>query len=123
MNSIKILLSLLLFTTFLSCENQSSETSQPTTPTIQNVDKHDDNNETLELNQGEKWTISKEMIPYLTNSDNLINQYLSNKDTLFHKLGKQLHDEKSNLVNSCNMEGKAHDELHKWLVPDRKSVV
>lgn len=35
----------------------------------------------------------------------------------FQKLGESLKGNIDLLTSNCTMEGKAHDELHKWLLP------
>ena len=35
----------------------------------------------------------------------------------FNKLGASLQKNIDLLTSNCTMEGKAHDELHKWLLP------
>ena len=75
------------------------------------------NTQSIELNNGEKWTINKEMKPPIQEGENFLKEYISSQDTTFTELSEQLSEYNSTLIKSCSMTGKAHDELHKWLVP------
>lgn len=70
----------------------------------------------ISLNNGEKWQINEEMRPYLTTSDSLLNDFEIQEDD--HKrLAEVLTENNNKLIKSCSMQGKSHDELHKWLHP------
>jgi hypothetical protein len=81
-------------------------------------DKHndDDNDEsqTIELNNGEKWKVNAEMIPHILEGEEILAKY---DNTDYKTLAKQLKEKNSGLIKSCTIEGKSHDELHKWLHP------
>ena len=61
--------------------------------------------------------VNAEMKPFLTESESILNTYISNGSTDFKTLAKELTDKNSGLIKSCTMDGKSHDELHKWLHP------
>lgn len=135
MNGIKMLpnwftsiVSFSLMVCFFSCANNAANapatevkdttTSSSIATNVDSTDEHDDDEmEPLELNNGAKWEISKEMKPFLTESEKLCKDYISHQGNDYKKLAAQLETQKSALVDHCNMEGQAHDELHKWLVP------
>ncbi len=84
--------------------------------------QHSDSTAVLELNNGQKWVVSREMRPHLLNGVALVRDYLQNKQTDYKSLAGQLKEKNSQLLNSCNMSGKGHDELHKWLIPHMELV-
>ncbi len=83
---------------------------------------HDHANETIALNNGEKWKVNSEMIPFINNGIKLVNNYVEKKDVNFGELAKQLEVENGKLIESCTMKGASHDELHKWLHPHLELV-
>jgi len=72
---------------------------------------------TIELNNGARWMVNTEMKPFLTESESILNTYISNGSADFKTLAKELTDKNSGLIKSCTMDGKSHEELHKWLHP------
>ena len=83
-------------------------------------EEHQHNAEaTIELNNGEKWKVNSEMIPNIIESEELLNNYDGND---YKSLAEQLKDKNNALISSCTMEGKSHDELHKWLHPHLELV-
>lgn len=62
----------------------------------------------------QKWKVNAEMPPYIVEAENILNAYNSNNH---YNLDKQLKDQNKSLIKSCNMQGKSHEELHKWLHP------
>lgn len=73
--------------------------------------------EAIEMNNGAKWLVNNEMKPFVSKSESLVKKYIDSKSTDYKDLAKQLKDENTKLVKSCTMEGKSHEELHKWLHP------
>jgi len=86
------------------------------TPEYQS-DNSSDNRNNIELNGGKKWKVDDNMVVYIRNMDQLINDYASKPVNSYPELGKKLMYEVNSLTSSCNMTGKSHDELHKWLLP------
>ncbi|MCO5249731.1 MAG: hypothetical protein M9887_12375 [Chitinophagales bacterium] len=78
---------------------------------------HAEDNEAIELNDGEKWVINQEMKPFIDNEQKLINEYIRQEDKDYKALADKLDQENKSLIKSCTMNGKAHEELHKWLHP------
>lgn len=72
---------------------------------------------TIELNNGARWLVNAEMKPFITESESILNTYISNGSADFKTLAKELADKNSGLIKSCTMDGKSHEELHKWLHP------
>ena len=71
----------------------------------------------IELNNGEKWKINAEMMPPLTASKKLLSEYAANDKKDYKTLAENLKENNKLLISSCTMNGKSHDELHKWLHP------
>lgn len=85
--------------------------------------QHDDHgSEAIELNDGKKWTVNAEMKPFIANSEKLVTDYKQSGSADYRKLAEQLSAENDKLIKSCTMEGKSHDELHKWLHPHLELV-
>lgn len=86
------------------------------------VHQRDENATTIELDNGEKWAVNEEMKPFVLKGSELVNVYFQNKQTDYKALASQLKDQNNQLIKSCTMDGKSHDELHKWLHPHLELV-
>lgn len=106
-------LSIVLFFTMSACSNTTNEKSESKKSQIQ----QDKNDLGIELNDGQKWEVNQEMKPPLERSEIALNKY-DGKD--YEILAEQLKANNDELVKSCTMKGKSHDELHKWLHPHMK---
>lgn len=100
-----------------SCNNstEKSTTHQETENHAEH--HHDENSEAIELNNGEKWLVNEEMKPFVLKGEELVNAHIQDGKTDYKTLAEQLKDQNSQLIKSCTMDGKSHDELHKWLHP------
>ncbi|GMV53850.1 MAG: hypothetical protein D8M52_06775 [Chlorobi bacterium] len=78
---------------------------------------HGDQAGTLELNNGAKWMVNTEMKPFVQEGEKLVQQYVNANSTDYKKLAANLTTQNDQLMSSCTMDGKSHDELHKWLHP------
>ncbi|MCO5232898.1 MAG: hypothetical protein LC105_05140 [Chitinophagales bacterium] len=78
--------------------------------------------ETIELNNGEKWIVNEEMKPFVLKGSQMVDEYIQRKGTDYKKLASDIEDQNNQLINSCTMDGKSHDELHKWLHPHLELV-
>lgn len=76
----------------------------------------------LTLNNGEKWKVNAEMKPHIEQGNAILNAYLRQNSTYHKALAEALKNQNDNLIKSCTMKGKSHDELHKWLHPHIKLV-
>jgi len=84
--------------------------------------KAQNKNTGIELNQGEKWIVNEEMKPFLKQSEEILHSYIASNDTSHSELAGQLKAQNDQLISSCTMKGKSHDELHKWLHPHLQLV-
>jgi hypothetical protein len=76
--------------------------------------------DSIEFNNGAKWKVVPEMMKHIRNMESDIVVFTEGKHTElknFTQLGESLQKNIDLLTSNCTMEGKAHDELHKWLLP------
>lgn len=107
-------LSLLLF----GCGNVENEKSnKPTVSNAKEEHKHNAEIQSIELNNGEKWKVDSNMIPYIRNMERDIISFSNDEHKDYNSLAEKLQSNIDSLTYNCTMEGKAHDELHKWLLP------
>lgn len=71
----------------------------------------------LELDEGRKWVVDKALMGYLRTMESEIGNFQGQDADGYHRLGQRLKTQVNLLTSHCTMGGKAHDELHKWLVP------
>jgi len=66
--------------------------------------------------------VNEEMKPFVMKGEELVNSYIQNNHTDYKALAQQLKEQNNKLIKSCTMDGKSHDELHKWLHPHLEIV-
>jgi len=122
----KLILSLFLGLFFASCNNNSISEKKVKINDVTPVKEHHDEAlvkaNSIELINGEKWKVNEEMKPYVTKGSELVNTFIQNKGTDYKNLAGQLKSENDQLIKSCTMDGKSHEELHKWLAPHLELV-
>lgn len=106
-------LSLALF----SCNNSTKESPLAKEEITQESEHHHDESEAIELNNGEKWTVDKDMMVHIRNMEKDVAAFRENAEKDYAALSKKLLSNIDLLTSNCTMTGKAHDELHKWLLP------
>jgi hypothetical protein len=117
MKKITILISVISLFLF-SCGNTSNEKSKEQTETVTHEEhQHNAEIQTIELNNGEKWKVDANMITHIRNMENDINSFANVKQKDFKSIAEKLQSNIDLLTSNCTMKGKAHDELHKWLLP------
>lgn len=108
-----------------SCNNPAKEeenqtpVTQSDTLTQENVHEHPES-DSIESNNGAKWTVVPDMMKHIRTMESDINHFAETTHTgldEFLKLGASLQKNIDLLTSNCTMTGKAHDELHKWLLP------
>ncbi len=100
-----------------SCNNSTEKSTAHQETENHAEHHHDESSEAIELNNGEKWLVNEEMKPFVLKGEELVNTYIQDEKTDYKTLTEQLKDQNSQLIKSCTMNGKSHDELHKWLHP------
>lgn len=119
----KIVLFVISAVTLVSCSNNpKEESSNQQTAEQEEHQTSSENAEAIQLNDGEKWLVNIEMKPFVSEGENLVDSYLKNKQTDYNALAIKLKAQNSQLVKSCTMNGKSHEELHKWLKPHSELV-
>lgn len=114
-----LIISILAISLFLfSCGNTSNEKSKEQTKTaIHEENPHDDESEAIELNNGEKWKVDANMLTHIRNMEKDINSFAKVDQKAYKSIAEKLQSNIDLLTSNCTMKGKAHDELHKWLLP------
>lgn len=115
----KIIILILVISLFLfSCGNTSKEKPKEQTETVTHKEhQHDEESEIIELNNGEKWKVDANMLTHIRNMENDVVSYAKVEQKDYKSLGEKLQSNIDLLTSNCTMKGKAHDELHKWLLP------
>jgi len=84
--------------------------------TTEKVENHEQQENVLILNNGEKWIIAPEMMAYLQYMKEDINKFDGKTNKEYSNLGIDLSINIDLLTAKCTMKGDAHDQLHLWLV-------
>ncbi len=71
----------------------------------------------LELNDGRKWVLAKPMMVHIQDLEKRVQDFERTPGRDHAVLAKDIQENLGGLVTNCTMEGKAHAELHKWLMP------
>lgn len=74
----------------------------------------------LQLDEGKKWKVVPEMLRFIRNMEEGVNDFSTLNNPSFEtyqELAILIDKNIIALTENCTMEGQAHDELHKWLVP------
>lgn len=97
-----------------SCNTKSKEEK---TTEIKTEEHQHSKSEAIQLNDGKKWKVDNNMMSYIRNMEKDVVIFENENDTNYSLLAKKLMANIELLTSNCTMKGKAHDELHKWLVP------
>lgn len=106
---------LLLLSGVLISSCGKPQTKQEKTP--QATKEHVPSQHGIELNEGNKWKVDEQMMVYLRAMEKAIEAYTGDGADSFDTLAIFLQEQTNELTSNCTMEGKPHDELHKWLLP------
>jgi hypothetical protein len=74
----------------------------------------------IELDNGEKWIVDRAMLEYIIAMEIAVKDFGPDGD--ISKLKAMMKDNLKGVTSNCTMEGQAHAELHKWLIPLMESV-
>lgn len=77
----------------------------------------DNHSQTIELKKGKKWKVHDKMLIYIRAMEHDIANFKNDKNIDYKDLANKLQKNIDGLTSNCSMKGKAHDELHEWLVP------
>ena len=70
----------------------------------------------LELDGGKKWAVPGPMMVHIQSIERLVREFEAGGGD-HAVLAASIQENLGGLVTNCTMRGKAHDELHKWLMP------
>lgn len=118
----KIIVVLMGSMLWYSCTKCSEKPIVPQVTEVHATHEHDADAHTIALNDGEKWVVTEAMKPFVQKGSELVTEYIQTEQTDYKALAQALADQNSQLIKSCTMEGKSHDELHKWLHPHLELV-
>jgi len=108
MKSIIYIVAISLGVLFTGCSN--NEKSDDSSDSVKN-------SYNIELVNNEKWEVNKEMMVHIKNMEKDIETSSNQSHPNYEELGSKLDEHIGLLTSNCTMTGKAHDELHKWLLP------
>ena len=117
-----MLMSLLIY----GCEKQTSENAkteagatQPETDATHEEGQHAHTESTskLSLDNGAKWKVNPEMMVHVQQMKTDIAKFATEAHGDYKLLANQLKKGNDQLIATCTMQGAAHEELHKWLLP------
>lgn len=74
----------------------------------------------ISLNNGERWSVDTAMLEHITAMENAVTTFSAGED--ISTLKNSLQTDIKGLTSKCTMQGQAHDELHKWLMPLMQTV-
>ena len=102
---------------FFSCNNTADESVNEKTEISTEKNPSHEEHGSIELNNGEKWKANESMLVNIHNLEQALNNFEGKDYTV---LAKTIDENIIEVTSSCTMEGQAHEELHKWLVPFMK---
>lgn len=79
--------------------------------------QHTHQHEAIELSNGQKWKVDANMMGYIREMEKDHAAFKGNTLAEYKTLAARLQKNVDKLTANCTMKGKAHDELHKWLLP------
>lgn len=109
MKSILTLIIIALAATFSSCSSET-DSSKNQVGTEENIYG-------IEIENNKKWVVVEDMMLHIQNMDDDIESTRIAEKLDFEGLWEKLDANIELLTSNCTMTGKAHDELHKWLIP------
>src|SRR5690554_3882687 len=126
MKQLSLLCFMLSMFLMMSCgSNTRSDNEAEVADHAEHVDHADhhynESSEPLTLNDGERWVVNEEMMPFVSQGAALVDDFLqSNASSGPEDIGvlaDNLREQNQLLIQNCTMTGQSHDELHKWLHP------
>ncbi len=105
----------LIILVFTACTNKKMDKNKQTSDTVKHA--HNEKPEVIELNNGQKWKVDEAMMEIIRKMESDIYSFSDSNKKDHNELGIKLQANIELLTSNCTMKGKAHDELHKWLLP------
>lgn len=122
MKLINLTIGALLTVSLISCNNEPREEGYRLEEAVHETPHLHSSDDAIELDNGAKWLVNEEMKPHISEAEELLNTYITSGATDFQALAGTLKEKNTDLVRSCTMKGKSHDELHKWLHPHMELI-
>lgn len=105
------------------CGEVTNEKIEETTEDVTHKEHHHaEEVQAIGLNDGEKWKVNDEMMPFIHSIEKHINAFATAEQKDYQLLAEELKNEINLLASSCTMTGESHEELHKWLLPFMEQV-
>ena len=121
MNKLFYLL-IILVVSLYGCNNTAEQEVSDTKESIPHTEHEHDETKDIALDNGEKWVVDAEMMIHIRNMEKDIEAFKTSEEKNYNVLASQLESNIELLTSNCTMEGQAHDELHKWLIPYIETV-
>ncbi|MBK8404510.1 MAG: hypothetical protein IPL25_10615 [Saprospiraceae bacterium] len=114
----KLILLMVVGISIFSCSDKVADKSKLEDESVVK-EEHSSHNDlqTIELNNGEKWKVDDHMLVHIRNMEKDVQMFSTSVPKNYNLLAEKLQNNIDLLTSHCTMEGKAHDELHKWLLP------
>ncbi len=102
-----------------ACNRASDKTDAHDQTHAKDNHEHHDNAAApaIVLDNGEKWTADENTLRLVRKMEDEILAFGKTPESNYKILADSLRKDLDLLVAGCTMKGKAHDELHKWLLP------
>lgn len=113
----KILLLTTLSFTLFACNTSTTTNEELLVEQEILTEENNHEHEAVVLNKGEKWKVVEDMLIFIRNMEEAVAKFDGEQSEDYTALAKTIDENIIELTSSCTMEGQAHDELHKWLVP------
>lgn len=114
---LKLLAFLFTLIGIISCNNTQQNASNAMPDSVVKDNHEVKESEEIELNNGEKWKVDEPMMALIKKMETEIMGFNKTETNHYSVLAKSLKITIDSLTSNCTMKGKAHDELHKWLLP------
>lgn len=107
----------------LSCGNPSEDQPSDSTKIVSTVEQvNTSETEAIQLNNGEKWKLEEELLNPIQEMEKEINSFAMAEKKDYKLFAARLQKTIELITSKCNREDKAHDTLHRWLVPFMDTV-
>lgn len=83
-------------------------------------ENHEHGEEAIVLDGEKRWVVVPSMLSFIRTMEKGINDFSTTENPTsedYEELAVLIDENIRELTSNCTMEGQAHDELHKWLVP------
>lgn len=119
---INLILVIIVGFTLYACNSNSHE--KATNKEIETILEEDvqaqDEHEKIVLDDGKRWVVVPEMMAFIRTMESGVVEFSIKEHPTseeYQQLAVLIDENIRALTSNCTMEGQAHDELHKWLVP------